>query len=112
VFPDSLTLAILRSHLWDIDLILLRTVLSALVTLTLTFIYFVRVIVLQRVFSIATGGTRNEIVTVLSTLAIAALFVPVRNWMQHAIDRRFSRTKYNAQKILQSLARERATKPI
>lgn len=104
ILPISFTLAILRSRLWDIDVIIRRTLLYALVTLTLALIYLASVIVLQRVFSVLTGVVQNEIVTVLSTLAIAALFVPLRNRIQFLIDRRFNRNKYDAQQVLNDYA--------
>jgi hypothetical protein len=59
---------------------------------------------LQQLFSALTGAGQSELVTVLSTLAIAALFVPVRNRVQGLIDRRFNRRKYDAQKVLQGFA--------
>lgn len=102
--PVAVTLAILRTRLWDIDVIVRRTVVYTAVTLTLALVYFVSVILLQRVFSLFTGGQQNEIVTVLSTLAIAALFVPVRNRIQKAIDLQFNRNKYNAQQVLQKFS--------
>lgn len=102
--PLAFTLAILRARLWDIDLIIHRTVSYALLTLTLAFVYFASIIVLQRLFSFATGAAQNELVTVLSTLAIAALFVPLRNRIQELIDRRFSRKRYDAQRVLEEFA--------
>lgn len=100
ILPLSFTLAIFRSHLWDIDVIIRRTASYALITFTLALVYAGSVIVLQRAFSILTGVEQHEIVTVLSTLAIAALFVPLRNRIQAVIDKRFYRKKYDAQQVL------------
>jgi hypothetical protein len=104
IFPVSLTLAILRARLWDIDVIIRRTVTYALVTVTSAIAYFGSVIALQQVFSRMTGSGQNEVVTVLSTLAIAALFVPLRNKIQEVIDRRYYRKRYDAQRVLANYA--------
>jgi hypothetical protein len=98
--PTSVAIAILREQLFDIDVILRRTATYALVTALLLFIFFGSVILLQQLFANLTGAGQNEIVTVLSTLAIAALFVPVRNRVQGLIDRHFNRKKYDAQQVL------------
>lgn len=102
--PIAFTVAILRARLWDIDLIIHRTVTYALLTLTLALVYLGSVILLQRVLSSLTGAAQNELVTVLSTLAIAALFVPLRNRIQSGIEERFNRRKYDAQKVLERFA--------
>lgn len=99
----SLAMAILRYRLFDIDLIIRRTlqysVLSGLLGLT----YFGLVIVLQNLLSVV-NSQPSEFVTVLSTLAIAALFFPLRNRVQEFIDKRFYRKKYDAQKVLAEFA--------
>lgn len=104
VLPVSITLAILRSRLFDIDILIRRTVTYALVTTLLVVVFFGSVILLQQIFSGLTGSGQNEIVTVLSTLAIAALFVPLRNRVQNVIDKRFNRKKYDAQQVLNDFA--------
>lgn len=102
--PVTLAVAILRSHLWDIDILIRRTLTYSLVTTFLLLTYFLSVVVLQQIFSALTGGAQNEIVTVLSTLGIAILFVPLRTGIQNAIDKRFNRKKYNAQQVLNEFA--------
>jgi hypothetical protein len=102
--PIVIGIAILRYRLFDIDILIRRTVTYALVTASLLVVFFGSVIVLQQIFSSITGSGQNEIVTVLSTLAIAALFVPLRNRIQNEIDKRFNRKKYDAQQVMQKFA--------
>jgi hypothetical protein len=104
VTPLFLTIAIMRSRLWDIDIIIRKTVTYTLVVAIWLMVYFGGVILLQQIFANVTGLQRNEFITVISTLAIAALFVPLRNRIQNAIDKRFYRKKYNAQQVLQKFA--------
>jgi hypothetical protein len=104
VVPLSVAIAIFRYRLWDIDILIRRTLTYALVTSALLAVFFGSVVVLQQFFVSLTGARQNELVTVLSTLAIAALFVPLRNAVQRAIDRRFNRRKYDAQQVLARFA--------
>jgi hypothetical protein len=67
-------------------------------------IYFVTVVLMQTAFRYSTGRWNSEIVTVLSTLAIAALFVPLRIRVQNWIDLRFYHRKYDAAKTLMSFS--------
>ncbi len=99
-FPISFAIAILRYRLWDIDILIRRTLVYSLLTVSLALIYIVSVLLLQNVFNSLTGENQPETVTILSTLAIAALFSPVRHRVQNGIDRRFYRQKYDMEKTL------------
>jgi hypothetical protein len=100
LIPLSIGVAILRSHLWDIDLLIRRTLIYGVLTALLALVYLGAVIALQTIFTAVTGSARSELVTVLSTLVIAALFVPLRGRLQSVIDRRFYRRKYDAARTL------------
>ena len=102
--PIWITISILRSRLWDIDLVIRRTLQYSLLSGLLALVYFGSVVVLQRIFTALTGQGQNELVTVLSTLALAALFAPLRRRVQDGIDRRFYRKKYDAAKVIAEFA--------
>jgi hypothetical protein len=98
--PASIGIAILRYRLYDIDILIRRTATYALLTTFLLIAYFSSVILLQRLFSALTAQAQNDLATVLSTLVIAALFVPLRRYVQAWIDQRFYRRKYDAVQAL------------
>jgi hypothetical protein len=102
-FAFSFLFAITRYRLWDTDLIIRRTLQYSLLSGLLALAYAGLVIVLQSLLS-AVGSQRSELVTVASTLAIAALFFPLRNRVQEFVDKRFFRKKYDAQKVLAEFA--------
>ena len=97
----SFGLAILRSRLWEIDHVINRTLVYGSLIGLLALVYVGLVIVLQTLVRLVTGGlSQSVLVNVLSTLAIAALFQPLRRRLRESIDRRFYRHRYDAAQTL------------
>lgn len=103
LFVAAVALAILRYRLWDIDVLIRRTLIYSLLSGLLALTYLGLVLGLQSAVT-ALGGPRAEWVTVVSTLAVAALFAPLRVIVQGFIDRRFYRRKYDAGRTLAAFA--------
>lgn len=105
LIPTSIAIAVLRYRLYDIDPVVNRALVYGSLTALLALVYFGGVGAAQEVFRIATGQVQqHQLAIVASTLAIAALFTPLRRLIQSFIDRRFYRRKYDARKILEEFS--------
>ncbi len=99
-FPGSLAVAILRYRLFEIDVVIRRTLIYGVLSGLLAAVYFASIFLLQRFFLGLTGQTQSGLGVVISILGIALLFVPLRERVQQAIDWRFYRRKYDLEKTL------------
>ena len=98
LIPLSIGISILRNRLWDIDLIIRRTLQYSALSAVLGLVYFGSVVVMRQILGGITG--QSSLVVALSTLLIVALFNPLRRRLQDVIDRRFFRQKYDAARAL------------
>jgi hypothetical protein len=96
-------MAVLRTRLWDIDTFINKALVYGSLTGILAAIYFGLILLLQDLLGVVINQ-HNDIAIVVSTLAIAALFQPLRHRLQAIIDRRFYRRKYDAAKVVEAFS--------
>src|SRR5918995_7385879 len=106
IVPVFTYIAILKYRLYDINVVINRTLVYGSLTLMLALIYFGGITTTQALFSALTAGQEEQpqLAIVVSTLVIAALFNPLRRRIQGFIDRRFYRSKYDARKTLEAFS--------
>jgi hypothetical protein len=104
--PLAIAFSMLRFHLWNVDIVIKRTLVYGTLSALLAFIYVLSVFVLQQAARPLTGhwSAQQPLILALSTLLTAALFEPLRSRIQRTIDRRFYRAKYDAALTLESFA--------
>src|SRR6476660_4758741 len=102
LIPISVAVAILRYRLYDIDLLIKRTIVYGASTAAIAALFWIGLLALQRLLSTVTSG--SELAIAASTLVSLALFQPVRRRVQNAVDRRFDRTRYSAARTVDAFA--------
>jgi hypothetical protein len=100
--PFALFVGLLRYRLWDIDRVVNRTLVYGVLTGTLGGAYLGIVVLLQRAFAPVTR--ESDLAVAISTLLVAAAFVPARRWVQDFVDRRFYRHRYDAQRTIEAFS--------
>ena len=100
--PAAVAVAVLRHRLFDIDVVVNRTLVYGSLTVTLLAVYIGSVLVLQLPLDTLTGG--SDLAIAVSTLVVAGLFRPVRSRVQHLVDPRFYRRGYDGQRTVQAFA--------
>lgn len=103
LIPLSFGFSILRYRLYDIDSLINRTLVYGTLTVLLALVYFGLIFALQFLLR-GIISQNNSIAIVISTLAIAAIFQPLRHRIQRIIDRRFYRRKYDAAKVVEAFS--------
>ena len=101
--PTAVGIAITRYRLYEIDILINRTLVYGTLTAMLVAVYFIGIVLLQRFF-VVLSGEKSTLAVVASTLVIAALFTPLRHRIQSFIDKRFYRSKYDARKTLEAFS--------
>jgi hypothetical protein len=101
--PTAVGIAMMRYRLYEIDILINRTLVYGTLTAMLVALYFGGIVLLQRFFVTVTGE-KSTLAVVASTLLIAALFTPLRRRIQSFIDKRFYRSKYDARRTLEAFS--------
>jgi hypothetical protein len=99
----AIGLAVVKHRLYDIDVIINRTLVYGSLTAVLAATYQSLVVLLQHLFRVLTGQ-ESQVAAVVTTLLIAALFEPLRRLLQHSVDRRFYRSQYDARRTLEAFS--------
>jgi hypothetical protein len=100
--PISMGIAILRYQLFDIDRVISRTLVYALLSASLIGVYTLIVVIFHALLDPVTGG--GDLAVAATTLLVAALFRPLRSWIQRFVDKRFNRARYDANQTVEAFS--------